>query len=73
MQKLGLAKAEGRQRFWHCTGELWTDAENQTTMHQLLAEFYNAALSSLERQINNAKESAEHPESKLLASQLPCF
>ena len=52
-------------------GELWTDAENQTTMHQLLSEFYHSALSSLERQINN-KDGSKNPEGRahlLLTSQ----
>ena len=60
----------------YVAGELWTDAENQTTMQQLLAEFYHAALSSLERQINTAKDSAEDPDSEAspsLACKLLCM
>lgn len=39
-------------------------------MQQLLAEFYQSALSSLERQIQNSKESVENPEGETISPNL---
>lgn len=50
-------------------GEFWTDAEQKALMHDLLAEFYQSALGSLEKQIND-KKSADNAQGRANHDQL---
>lgn len=45
-------------------GELKTDPEYQVIMHNLLSDFYCAALESLEQQIKRGKEVPQDPEGR---------
>ena len=51
----GCCNEGGFEQRLFCTGEFWTDSDMADTMRELLANFYQEALGSLEKQINEGK------------------